>query len=281
MVAITRQTLMAEIVRQQNLARSIANDQQKISSGKKVAAPSDDAQTWVQISDISRQQSNQAAWNANVVYAKSRSEKAESNLTQLNSLFTRARELIVEAASTAEGEPGRDAIAADLEGIRKVANELLNETDFQGTPVFDDSKSILVPVARGLSVEAVGTRQSVSDGVQVDGQTLSLDQILENAINGVKSGTQTDRDASLSQVREALDHVILAQSVQGVRASRLDDAGERLSDADLQLASQRSELEDTDLTETITKLQAKLVSLEAAQAAFARINGRTLFDLLT
>ena len=54
----------------------------------------------------------------------------------------------------------------------------------------------------------------------------------------------------------------------------------RVLDSDLQLTERRSLLEDTDLTETISSLQTKLTSLEAAQAAFARISRTSLFDLL-
>jgi len=65
-----------------------------------------------------------------------------------------------------------------------------------------------------------------------------------------------------------------------VRAQRLEDIDNRLTDSALALTERRSTLEDTDLTETITKLQSKLTTLEAAQAAFARINQTSLFDFL-
>ncbi|MET0364188.1 MAG: flagellin, partial [Sphingobium sp.] len=39
-------------------------------------------------------------------------------------------------------------------------------------------------------------------------------------------------------------------------------------------------LEDTDLTEAVTKVQAKLTTLQAAQAVFSKINQQSLFDLL-
>ena len=75
--------------------------------------------------------------------------------------------------------------------------------------------------------------------------------------------------------------MIVAQSLQGVRTQRLEDIGERLTDNALALTERRSTLEDTDLTETITKLQQKLTTLEAAQAAFARISQKSLFDLIS
>jgi flagellar hook-associated protein 3 FlgL len=39
-------------------------------------------------------------------------------------------------------------------------------------------------------------------------------------------------------------------------------------------------LEDTDLTQAIATLNAQTLTLDAAQAAFARINRRTLMDIL-
>lgn len=280
MVMITGQGVSDEIRRQQQLARSIAADQAAISSTKKLNAPSDDPQAWVEISEIGRAQAIQVAWTDNVAYGKNRAAKADANLTSINELFSRARELLVQASSTSQGEPGRDAILADFAGIKKTMNELLNETDFEGTPVFDDGVTIAIPVARGLTLDAVGTRQSISEGVNVDGTIKSLNEILDTAMVSVQSGDSSALNASLTDVREALDHVIVAQSVQGVRSQRLDDAGENLLDSRLVLSERRSALEDTDLTEVLTRMQSNQLTLEAAQAAFARINRQTLFDLL-
>jgi flagellar hook-associated protein 3 FlgL len=55
---------------------------------------------------------------------------------------------------------------------------------------------------------------------------------------------------------------------------------DRLTDRQLQLAESRSVLEDTDLTEAIANVQAKLTTLQAAQGAFSRIAQQTLFDLI-
>lgn len=280
MVFITTQAIAAEIQRQQSLSKDIAAQQAKISSGKKYTQPSDNPQDWVQISEIGRQQSINASWQSNLNFAQSRASQASSSLNDLNTLMTRVTELIVKAASTAPGSPGQEAIARDLEGIRTSVRDILNKTDYQGTPVFDDGTTVDVPVGRGLTVEAVGTRQSISDGVATAAGPRSLDQILADAITAVRSGTEAQRNVSLAEARKGLDHVIVAQSVQGVRGQRLDDVNGRLTDVSLQLSERRSTLEDTDLTETVSKLQTKLVTLEAAQSAFARINRQSLFDLI-
>jgi flagellar hook-associated protein 3 FlgL len=280
MVAITANTMFDEIRRQQALARSISADQTAISSGKKLTAASQDPLAWVQVSDLARAQSQQAAWAANTAYGQSRAAKAESNLTELNNLFTRVQELMITASTTAIDDSGKAAVIAELTNIRAVAGELINEKDFQGTPVFDEGSGTAIPVARGINLEVVGTRQQVSEGISVGGSPKSLDDILAAAINAVSTGDASARSNALTAVKTGLDHIINQQAVQGIRGERLDNAAERLTDVKLTLTERRAALESTDLTETLAGLQAKMTTLEAAQAAFARINRQSLFDLI-
>ena len=280
MVAISRQTVADEIRRQQAMTQEIAKAQIAVSTGKKLSAPSDDVHSWVEISEIGKLQASYAAWTGNVNYGESRAEKAQTNLDQVNNLMTRAKELMVQAVSTSTGEAGRAAIVEELGSIRETLSELLNETDYQGIPVFDDTTTIKIPVGRGIQLEAVGTRQSVSEGIDVNGTGMSLDDILAAAITAVQTGDETIRTSALAAIETGLDHVIGEQAKQGIRSERLSAMAERVADIALTLRERRSGLEDTDLTETISMMQQKLLTLEAAQAAFARINQQSLFDLL-
>lgn len=277
MVFITSQSLAAEISRQQNMAKEIAGEQAKISSGKKINAPSDDPQAWVQISEVGRQQSVNTTWSSNVTYGQSRAVAASTNLSEINNLMTKVTELLVGSTSTGPNSPGREATAQSIEGIRQTIHDLLYQTDYQGSPVFDDTNTVNIPVGTGLAVEAVGTRQSITDNAV---GTQSIDDVLAAAITAVRSGDSTALSTSLTDSRAALDHVIVAQSIQSVREQRLDDFSTRLADKKLALTERRSGLEDTDLNEVITSLQSKLLTLEAAQSAFARISKQSLFDLL-
>ncbi|WP_336959542.1 flagellin [Sphingobium aquiterrae] len=280
MVGITAKLVAAEIRRQRDLSLSIADDQTKISTGIALTTPSQDPLAWVQVSDIGRAQAQQSAWATNVSYGQSRAAKAESNLGQIYTLFTRAQELMVSSSTAVLDDSGRTAIVEELKNLRLTMADLLNEKDYQGTPVFDDGASTLVPVSRGLNLPVVGTRQSISEGINVGGTTLSLDDMVGNAISAIQSGDSAAMSTALTQVRGGLDHIIVQQSVQGVRGDRLDTAGERLTEVDLNLTERRSSLESTDLTTTLATVKAKLLSLEAAQSAYARINQQTLFDLI-
>ncbi|OYW83610.1 MAG: flagellin, partial [Sphingobium sp. 32-64-5] len=110
MVAITAQTMADEIRRQQKLATSITDLQAAISSGKQLTKSSQDPQAWVQISEIGRAQAQQSAWATNIAYAQSRAQKAETNLSDISALLTRAQELMVSAKTGTLDDANRAAI---------------------------------------------------------------------------------------------------------------------------------------------------------------------------
>lgn len=281
MVFITNQSVNAEIKRQQKLAYDIAGYQQQISTGVKFEKPSDNPQDWIQISNIGRQQSLTGAWQDNLAYAQSRSAQAMSSLDDVGALMNEVTAKLIGATSQSKDSPGTEAIALTLEGIRASIYTILNQTDYQGTPTFDAGTTpTTIPVGQGLAFEAVGTKTSVEDGIVTASGPKSIYNILDAAIAAVRAGDSVGISKGLEESKAALNHVIVQGTRQGVRSTRLDNEVERLSTANLQLVERRSNLEDTDLTEVVTRVQAKLVSLQAAQAAFAKINQQSLFDLL-
>ena len=107
MVGITNKIMLAEMRRQQKLSQSIVDGQTAISTGITLNKPSDNALAWVQVSDIGRAQAQQAAWQANVSYGTTRAATAESNLSEINSLLTRAQELVTSARNGSLNDTSR------------------------------------------------------------------------------------------------------------------------------------------------------------------------------
>lgn len=77
-----------------------------------------------------------------------------------------------------------------------------------------------------------------------------------------------------------VEHIATVRSDIGVRGGRLDALENRLAEQQIELTAERSGLEDTDITEAVARLNSQQLTLEAAQAAFARISKKTLFDIL-
>ncbi len=280
MVGITNKIMLAEMRRQQKLSQSIVDGQTAISTGVTLTKPSDNALAWVQVSDIGRAQAQQAAWKANVSYGTSRSGNAEANLSEIDNLLTNAQELLTSARNGSLNDTGRAAISEQLKAIQTSINELLNQKDYQGVSVFDDQQSVLVPVSRGLNIAVVGTKQDVSEGIDINGTSMSIDDMLNQAIAAVESGSDANIAASVDAVQIVQSHIAVEQAKQGVRSDRLETTGTRLTDIGIDLTERRADLESTDLQEVIMRVQSQLLQLDAAQSAYARINQQTLFDLI-
>src|SRR5688572_8619354 len=114
MTGITGYRLTAEINRQLKLSSEIARAQSDISSGKRLQTASDDPAAWARIAVIKRVESNQQAWLSNVNTAAAVADQVSSVLDGLQSSFTRAGELMVNANNATNTASDRQAIADEL-----------------------------------------------------------------------------------------------------------------------------------------------------------------------
>lgn len=84
----------------------------------------------------------------------------------------------------------------------------------------------------------------------------------------------------LLDVDQATDHMITARSDIGARVRALDEEAALAAGFSEQLAQTVSELRDLDYAEALSRLSQQLFGLEAAQQAFARTQGLSLFKYI-
>lgn len=284
MISGTRARLSAEIARQSRLAQDIARGQADISSGKRLQAASDDPAASARVADIRRTQANQAVWSANIAAASSVAAQVDGVLAGVGTAFDRARELMLAASNDALNDSDRAAIATELRGIADDIVSFAAEKDSRGYPVFPATDALLIPIGPGVRVAATVSFADGFQNVQTISGPMGLEQIVRAAADAVeiadKAARTTATATALAAVEAGGDHVAAQRGEQGVRAARIDSVRERLAASGLLLEEERGGLEGTDLTATIARINAKQLSLEAAQATFARLNRSTLFDLL-
>ncbi|WP_420605829.1 flagellin [Novosphingopyxis sp.] len=271
----------AEAVQSQlDLAHAIAEQQEAIASGKRLTRPSDDPQGWLEISLIARQQGDEAASSANIGRAETRAVQAESSMNELSSGLIRAKELLVLSNNDTVSGLNREGIAIELEGILANFRDILGQDDPYGGKLFADA-AIEVPIGGTRNVIASPTLVKLSQGIgDGSGGTTSLESLLQTSIDAVRSGTGALREANLQPLDNALDHMTSLLTEQGVARGRLESARNQFLESRIVLAERRKEIEEVDVSEAITRLQALDISLQAAQAVYAKINQRSLLDYL-
>ena len=86
--------------------------------------------------------------------------------------------------------------------------------------------------------------------------------------------------AALSNIGNAIDHLVNKQTAIGARLNIVDQQEEINSGSVLQLQETRSNLVDVDIVEAASRFNQTLVSLQASQQAFARVQQLSLFNYL-
>lgn len=105
--------------------------------------------------------------------------------------------------------------------------------------------------------------------------------------NGVPSGTgillrgsNMSADQMIGAFGDAVAHMAAQRAEAGALASMAEDHTQALADRKLRIDKSVAGLEDLDIAAAVTELQSLLLSEQAAQQTFIKINGSTLFDYL-
>jgi flagellar hook-associated protein 3 FlgL len=85
---------------------------------------------------------------------------------------------------------------------------------------------------------------------------------------------------ALQQMDRIQDHVLGVRAQVGARLSTLDTADSARESLKIDLESSLSDLRDLDYAEALTKLNQRLVGLQAAQMSYSKISQLSLFNYL-
>lgn len=265
-----------EIARQQKLANQLDKMQIQISGGKKLLRGSDDPVAARRITSIAKTQASSTIWAANIKTASAQVSQADTALGSISNLLIRARELTLSAANATANPVDRATIASELTAIATEIDGLTAARDTNGDPLFAASNAKLVRFDSNISFAPV---PSANATFVVGGNSVSTG--LRDAATAISSGNAATMGAALDTLSVSISHIADQRASMGLAAGRLERIGDSLAARDITLADERSAVEDTDLSVAIAQLNAQNLTLEAAQAAFARINRQTLFDLLS
>ena len=91
--------MTVEIARQSRLAQDIVRTQTSISTGRRMAAASDDPVAAARVAVLTRAQADGVAWQGNLSLAAARASQADTAIAALSSHIVRAREAVLAGAS--------------------------------------------------------------------------------------------------------------------------------------------------------------------------------------
>ncbi|QWZ08478.1 flagellar hook-associated protein FlgL [Nocardioides panacis] len=269
----------------------LSTAQEKLSTGRVINRPSDSPTGTNDAMRLRADLAANAQYSRNADDGSSWLGQADSTMTSMLDSVRRARDLMVQGASTGSaGTDARTALAAELTQIRSGLIDEANTTHlgrplFGGTTVgpqaYDasgayvgDTNSINRTVGKGVSVAVNVTGPAAFSSGTDDLFTVLSDAIdqLQNNPSAV-SGTLTRLDAVSGSMRNALADI-------GTRANRIDTATSALASSKLDNTKSLSDVENVDVASAIVDLQMQEVAYQAALGATSRVLQPTLLDFL-
>ena len=125
--------------------------QNKIGSGKNILKASDDPIGAVQLSGLNVVKGQIEQFERNVNSAADRITLLDKNLENLGSIMVRAQELVIQASSDTLGASDREAIALEVDEMKKEILSVANAQDSNGSFLFSGYKTNTMPFVEDIS----------------------------------------------------------------------------------------------------------------------------------
>ena len=289
-----------------NATSALSKSQAQIATGKQILSASDAPDQAATIARLQATISRQESYNKALDTLQGRLDLESTTLSSGSDVLVRIKELTVQVNNGTQGTVSRAAIATEIKGLRNQLLSLANTRDYSGNYIFSGSKvgtSAFQADAQGaVSYAGDQTRMNVAIGdqraiplnrpgsdafvrvVRTDQQGnasgvgffQSLDDLITSMDNNDKAGMQR----GLTEVDALHSGIVLAQADAGTSMKVIEQQGTILGDTNITLKSALSKAQDLDMTTAITNMQKQMVSLEAAQASFAKISQLSLFKYI-
>lgn len=141
----------------------------------------------------------------------------------------------------------------------------------------------------GIQLTLIGTPVAGDEFLVGPSQNQSVFETVERLVATLESPTaldadaavfQNDLDRALGDIDQSMERFREVQAIVGGRRNTIESQRVANEDLRLQLNTVRSRLEDADLVEAVSRLAQESNALQAAQAAFVRVQGLSLFNFL-
>lgn len=288
------------------LSGAAARLQAEIATGKRIQTPSDDPVGAARVARLERIDANDGRSLDNINLAGSILAQADKALESVETQLQRASELALRAANETLNDSDRGAIAEELRAIVEDLFRLANSTDIRGAPLFGGAEGAAfvragdgtigfagtgeappIPIGGGAAIQTNDNGQRLFGNIPTAGGPSDVFAIVADLAAALTPGGSPDPAARQAAVGEAID-ALNAASVQivtgrasiGARAARLEIEAERLTRARSENEIERGAIEGVNVEAAITELQKTMLTLQAAQASFARLTQLSVFDYI-
>ncbi len=295
----SRSPIPVQATRMNRLEQRIADLDKQMATGEKFTEASQDPAAAARAAMLQRLQARIATDTTAINRASDRLALAESAIGNAIDLVTRGRDLALLAANGTSTDETRQIVLTEVKILQQQLLDAANVRDEGGRYLFAGSRSNApaygpdasgaiqwqgFAAAPGAEAAGIATASPPSGPILFGDGDANAFIRLQAFADALSEPDPELRSAALATALDDLQHMhdrlVTGQAGTGAAMARLENEGERLATAGLNVTEAIVRTKGLDLTQAITELQSLKLSLSAAQGSFATVFDGTLFDRL-
>ncbi len=284
--------------------RAVENANNQTSSGKRVNVASDAPDQLATILQLHTDEIHNTQIQENLSVAQADAQAADGALSSATQLMDRARVLAAQGATFTTDAASRQSMAGEVQSLLEQMVSI-SRTTVQGRYIFGGDQDSAPPYDVDLSASNGVTALTASpatrrvensaggsfdtrnpDPVSTDAPpitTPAADNVFA-ALNNLRVGLLSNDTAAITaasaSIQLASNHLNSAHAFYGTVENRITDASNYSSTYDVQLKTELSQKEDTDVTAAALTITQGNIQLQAAFQMQAKMPRTTLFDFM-
>ena len=246
-----------------------AKSMEKLSSGYRINRAADDA-AGLAISEKMRGQiGGLAQAQRNAQDGISMVQTAEGALTEVHSMLQRVRDLKVQYNNGTNSDDDKVAIASEVAQIAQEVGDIVSDTKFNGTAVFNNGTFSFQVGAN--DTETVSTSAANLSGTIASGGLSGLTNITDaaGASQALNSGGNL---ANISALDDAIKNVSKIRADFGAVQNRLEHRLNNLATYQENLTASESRIRDVDMAAEMTRFTKLNILQQAGTSMLAQAN---------
>jgi flagellar hook-associated protein 3 FlgL len=218
----------------------------------------------------------------------------------------RVRQLAGQGTNGTLGEGDRKILAHEVSSLRDELLSLANSQDASGNYVFsgsmaktsafvesadgtvnyrgdDNQVQVAISEQRSMFMNRPGDEiftSIVRSNPGAGSERISFFNVMDDFADALENNNSTGVQRSLNEISGLTEGMATSIADVGTRMNTAQNQKDILSETKLRYQALLSNAEDLDYAKAVTQLSAEMLSMEAAQASFAKISQLSLFDYI-
>jgi len=284
----------------------ISKTQTQLSTSKQINKPSDAPDQAATITRLKSAIDRQNSYVSTINSVKDKLSQQETAASNATDVLTRLKELTVQAANDTYSAVDRKSIDLEVRQLRDQLLSLANTQDVNGNFIFsgsrvgkqafatDENGKLVYQGDQTVSATGVGDQSAVDINrsgtnpfdkiVRVDDNNkktaVGFFQVIDDLSAALQSNDAGSIKRAVGEVGTLQQGLSDSLASIGAATNKIDNQASLAEENVLRMKTTLSQVEDTDYTEAITKMNKDMLALQAAQSSFAKISQLNLFDYI-